>query len=374
MSLIYNRRVRKLLDLLKEKELDGVIIMDSSTIFYFTGTDAPQAFILGVDQQEPILLSSLLEFYRARDEKHIGNVYGFSRDSSFADKFKNIFIGDFNKSVSKIIKKSIGESKKIGLVAKNISCSSYNKLKEALGFEPVNLWEDISYMRTIKDEYEISLLKKSINITERVLEKTIEYLKTGITEAEIVGFIQNEFRKNNSLDAFFPIVAFGEHSKHPHAVPSLRKLRRGDLVKIDIGARHMGYCADITRTFVYGHASEKQRRLISIVLEAQENASSSIVDSMKASMIDLAARDIFRKYGLAEFFIHSLGHGVGVDVHESPYIASTSKDIIVDGMVFTIEPGLYIDGFGGIRIEDMIYVKNGKPIPLTSFKKVIEID
>ncbi len=375
MSTIYYERINKLKNVMMEKNLDGIILGESSSIYYFTGSDAAQVMVYSIEEKEPILLTSMLEYYRLGKEKEIGKIYGYSQDTLMKEKFGNVIVGDFYKSLNVVLEELFDKNKQqIGIGLRNISCSYMEKIKKMLGYEPEIVWKDVMMLRAVKDEHEIDLINKAIKITEQTMEGVFEYLERGITEMEVVGFIQKEFRKRNALDAFFPIVAFGEHSCHPHAVPSSKKLRMGDLVKIDIGARYNGYCADITRTFVFGKASEKQKRIINIVLEVQKESLRSIKIGMHAAMIDEKAREVFKKYGLVEYFIHSLGHGVGIDVHELPYVGPTSKDTIMDGFVFTIEPGIYIEGFGGVRIEDMVYIKDGKPLLLTTFRKVVNLE
>jgi len=372
MFSIYKKRIEKLKEKLVAKNITSCVILDPSHIFYFAGTDAPQALIVNMEE-EPVLLSNRLESYRTEEEKKIGVVYVYSRTSEDLPEHENVIIGDLFQSIGKILKEKLKGQSKVGLAGKNLSYESYLKLSNIIGNGVEGMDDDVMRMRMLKEDYEINLIEKTVTITEEVLGKAIESLDVGVTENEVVGFIQKEFRKRGALDAFLPIVAFGPHSSHPHAVPGFRRLKKGDIVKIDMGARFQGYCADITRTFVFGKASEKQKRLISIILEAQRAAIDEVSISVKASRLDLKARNVLRKYDLAKYFIHSLGHGVGIEVHEPPYLSSFSNDLIERRMVFTIEPGVYIKDYGGVRIEDMILV-NDEPKLLTSFEKFLEKD
>lgn len=171
--------------------------------------------------------------------------------------------------------------------------------------------------------------------------------------------------KGSEGTAFETIVASGFRSAYPHGLSTAKKIKDGELVVIDIGATYEGYCSDITRTVIAGKSSSKQRRLLNLVFKAQEEAFQRIHSGVDAKGIDAYARKIFTDNKYEKYFFHGLGHGVGLDIHESPTLSPSSTDILEEGNVITDEPGIYIEGFGGVRIEDMVLVKKNNGERLT---------
>jgi Xaa-Pro aminopeptidase len=183
----------------------------------------------------------------------------------------------------------------------------------------------------------------------------------GVREDEVAAEIEYAMRKRGSSGAAFEtIVASGACSAYPHGGCSDRKIRDGDLVVVDVGATYKFYRSDMTRTLVAGKPSEKQKKLYQTVKTAQETALEAVKPNVKAKDVDAAARKIFADAGYGEYFVHGLGHGVGLEVHEPPTLSPESKDVLVAGNVVTVEPGVYLVGYGGVRIEDTVLVqKNG---------------
>ena len=199
------------------------------------------------------------------------------------------------------------------------------------------------------------------------MQTACETIKAGRREYEIAAEIEYTMRLHGSYGtAFDTIVASGPHSAYPHGGCGERKLKNGDLVVVDIGATYKNYRADMTRTFVVGKLSTKQEKVYTVVRRAQEKAFQKIRDGAKASEADAAARNLIERAGYGEYFVHGLGHGVGLEVHEQPVLNSTSKDVLKAGNVVTDEPGIYIVGFGGFRIEDTVLVKKDKSERLTA--------
>ncbi len=233
----------------------------------------------------------------------------------------------------------------------------------------------VERIRTEKDEEEISFIRRSAQITSRVMNETIPLIKPGVRELDLAAEIEYRFRKNGSAGcAFPPIVASGPNSSLPHAVPGTRRIRRGDFVTIDLGGSYRGYASDMTRTFVVGRASEKQRRVYEAVQKAQEKARRAVSPGKSCREIDSAARDLLVHAGLGERFIHSLGHGVGLAVHEGPQLSQKSRSKLTVGMVVTIEPGVYIPRWGGVRIEDTVLVRrDGADVLTRGARKLVEI-
>jgi Xaa-Pro dipeptidase len=241
----------------------------------------------------------------------------------------------------------------------------YTKLinGEVIDISP-RIWE----IRKVKASDEIEMMKRANEITGRAFEKAIEELKEGVTEAEIASYIEEVMRREGDGFAFSSIVAFGENSAFPHHFVSRRKLRRDEVVLIDIGASYRGFCADSTRTFFFGKANEEFKRDYELVKEAQTRGIESALAGKEAGEVDKASRGFLDKYNKGKFFIHSTGHGIGVEVHEEPRVSSGSRQLLSKNMVITVEPGVYYKGKYGIRIEDMVIIGE-KPITLEAFEK-----
>jgi Xaa-Pro aminopeptidase len=219
----------------------------------------------------------------------------------------------------------------------------------------------IAGLRKAKDKEEIALMRKAGELTNEGMKAACEALSPGMKEYKVAAEIEYAMRKRGSYGtAFETIVASGVCSAFPHGGCSDRQIREGDLVVIDIGATYKFYRSDMTRTLVAGKPSEKQRRLYEIVKAAQEKAFEAIKAGVKARDVDDAARKIIEVAGYGEFFVHGLGHGVGLEIHEPPTLSPSSKETLAAGNVVTDEPGIYLVGYGGVRIEDTVLVrKNG---------------
>lgn len=198
------------------------------------------------------------------------------------------------------------------------------------------------------------------------MKTALETVKPGVKEYEVAAEIEYAMRKLGSGGtAFETIVASGASSAFPHGGCTAREIRQGDLVVVDIGATYQYYCADMTRTFVAGKASAKQKRIYNVVREAQEDAFKTIKADVPVSDVNAAARQKIEAAGLGEFFVHRLGHGVGLEVHEPPSLSQTSKETLAAGNVVTVEPGIYLPSYGGVRIEDTVLVQKNAAEKLT---------
>lgn len=224
--------------------------------------------------------------------------------------------------------------------------------------------------REVKAEEEVDLIRQAAHITDAVLDKALPMLKPGAEEREIALEIEYEMRKLGADGAAFAtIVASGARSALPHGRASAKKLAAGDLVTIDLGAAYAGYSADLTRTFVLGTPTARQKEIYSLVLEAQEAALGAVRPGRTGREVDAVARDIISSRGHGQHFGHGLGHGVGLAVHEGPRLAPTGEKQLVPGNVVTVEPGVYITDWGGVRIEDLCVVRPGGVEVLSRFPK-----
>jgi len=366
MSYVYERRLKKVSEEAAKKEAEAAVITSSTNIFYLTGYEGGGALIVPVDK-DPVLLVSRLEYNRAKDTSYVDDirVFAYPNTPLKVDE-KPVYAENFNEALSKLLKEL--EVKKAAIEAPS------EKLKEILkknnGVEVVDFTEVVPSMRALKDEVEMELIVKAIRVTERAMKKAIEKIDIGVSEREIAAEIVRAIYLEGEL-AFPPIVASGENSVYPHFSPSDRKLHEGDLVVIDVGARVNGYCADMTRTVFVGKPRGKIKEMLDAVLEAQIKAIESIVDGKPASEVDDVARKQLSKRGFVKFFVHGLGHGVGLNVHEKPTLNPVSKDTLKEKMVVTVEPGVYIPGLGGVRTEDMVLVTSKGSKVLTRFEREI---
>jgi Xaa-Pro aminopeptidase len=228
-------------------------------------------------------------------------------------------------------------------------------------------------LRRTKEPVEVETIVEAQRITDRVFNDVLKMVKPGVRERDLALEIESRFRRQNEV-AFDSIVASGENAAKPHAGFSDRKLRKGDALTFDIGCRLRGYCSDMTRTVFVGKAPAELRKVYEIVHEAQRRALDTIKPGIAAKAADAAARDYITEKGYGKQFGHGLGHGVGVEVHELPSLSATSKETLAPGDVVTVEPGIYLPGVGGVRIEDMVHVtKTGYANLTRSPKRLIEL-
>ena len=241
-----------------------------------------------------------------------------------------------------------------------------NKLKENK-ISVVTDEKQILEKRRIKNKEEIKNIQKACIIVSEVFEAVKKKVVPGMTELDVHFKIEEEFAKRHVVQSFKTIVASGPNSANPHHISGNRKIQKNDVVLIDMGCIYNGYCSDLTRTFFMGKENKYQKEIWNIVKQAHDKAMVNVKENMKAADIDLFARDMIQKEGYGKNFIHTTGHGVGLNIHESPTIGSKSKDILMESMVITIEPGIYLDKKFGVRIEDTVLVtKKGYKVLTTA--------
>ena len=234
----------------------------------------------------------------------------------------------------------------------------------------------VEALREAKDPEEVALIERAAHIATAALTRTIPQISAGQSELEIAGILEKALRDEGSEEAPFPpIVASGPRSALPHARASSRIVERGDFLLLDFGAQYHGYCSDVTRTFVVGSPTAEQLDVYKVVRDANHIASHSVRAGMTGMAADALARRYIDAQGHGEAFGHSLGHGLGLEVHESPRLARTAEAELVAGAVVTIEPGIYRPGWGGVRIEDDVHLSENGPQILTNFsRELIEVE
>ena len=235
-----------------------------------------------------------------------------------------------------------------------------NCRKHISGVEWKSVGGAVEKLREIKDENELSLIAQACRITGEAFERLLPNIKEGITEKELALMLDFDMMSHGaSAPSFSTIVAAGANGSLPHAVPGDYKLRCGDMITFDFGARYGNYCADMTRTVALGKPSDEMRKVYQIVLDAQKMSQDAVAAGKKGSEIDAIARDYIYANGYKGRFGHSLGHSLGIDIHESPRFSQTYDDVVVANQVMTVEPGIYLPGVGGVRIENTVIVRDG---------------
>jgi len=264
---------------------------------------------------------------------------------------------------------------RVAFEAGHTSVAAYQELcSKTKGIEYVPADAEMAAIRTVKDAGELDILEEVAAIASQSLLETVARLKPGMTENEVAWALEVAMRERGAEGKSFDfIVASGERGALPHGRASEKRLAAGELVTIDYGAIYRGYCSDETVTVALGEPDSRQREVYETVLAAQRSAMEAVRPGMEFKDLDAVARDFIAAHGFGEFFGHGTGHGVGLDVHEHPRVSWTGSERVRNGMVFTIEPGIYIPKLGGVRIEDMILVKNGKAELLTGLNRDLEI-
>ena len=324
-------------EIFEKANVDAIVVFSKSNTFYLSGFESSNCQIVITKDKE----------YFVTDDRYINEA-----KIVLSDRFI-VVSGDIE-----LIADLVGDAKKVGWDS-DVPYQTYKLLYDNFGERLVDIQSIISEARMIKSQREIDNIIKAQSITDLAFSEVLKDLKEGVSEIEIAAKIEYIFLKNGAEIAFDSIVAFGENGASPHAHRTNRKLKSGDFVTMDIGAKWNGYCSDMTRTVGFGALSQEQIDVYNIVLNAQQTAENSIRAGMSGHDADKIARDIISNAGYGEYFTHSLGHSVGVDIHEEIRLSPTAKDAIIkNNMVMTIEPGIYIPNKFGIRIEDTVLIKD----------------
>ena len=340
-----NTRIEKLREYMKTNGLNGFLI----------GSEANRMYLSGFTGSNAMLLITNSEQYIITDFRYLEQVAKECPDFICVDQGK---IGLLRTAFDLACQASC---KKIAFEAEHISYSRYQELVKESRIEWVPTEGVVERLREIKEETELEKLAKAESIGDIAFKEVIKFIeenwKKGITENEVALEIERVMRKNGaSGNSFDTIVASGAKSSLPHAKPGDEFLKKGDFVVMDFGCIYEGYCSDMTRTIVIGEASPKHLEIYNTVLKAQELALQGIRAGLKGKEVDAIARHYITEAGYGNYFGHGLGHSVGIEIHENPRFSMAEEQIIESGMVITVEPGIYLPGFGGVRIEDMVIV------------------
>jgi Xaa-Pro aminopeptidase len=356
------KRLRKLRTSIAERQLDAILLSQPENLRYLSGFTGSSGWLL-VSEKKTILATDFRYVEQAKEESPDFEIIQSKRELS--DWLPDL-VSDLRWH-------------KLGFEANCISYNTHHKLSEALKTTQIDLalvptTDIVEQLRSIKEPEELEFITKAAALIDITWEQAKSIVRPGTTEKEVAWEIEKFLRQEDSEGIPFEIiVASGTNSALPHARPTEKIMRPGEPVLIDMGARINGYCSDLSRTLLLSETDKILREIYDIVLKAQITAIEGIESGMDASQADQLARSVIEEAGYGDAFGHSLGHGVGLAVHELPTLGPSSSNSLTDGMVFTIEPGIYLAGQGGVRIEDMVVLENGKARVLTKAKKDLSL-
>ncbi|MEP9852241.1 Xaa-Pro peptidase family protein [Staphylococcus aureus] len=341
---------------LKTQHAGAAWITTPINIFYFTGyLSDPHERLLALlikENGDQVLFCPQLEVEDVKASPFKGEVIGYLDTENALDK--HVF------TVSKLL-----------VEAEHLTVKRQRELVEAFDVQDFgDIDQTIKDLRNVKNEEEITILKKASELADKCIEIGVAFLQKGVTERQVVNHIENEIKAYGVNEmSFDTMVLFGDHASSPHGTPGDRQLEDNEYVLFDLGVIYNNYCSDMTRTVKFGEPSEKAQEIYNVVLKAEQEAIAAIKPGVTIKHIDEIARNIIRDAGYGEYFPHRLGHGLGLEAHEYQDVSSSNTNQFVAGMVITVEPGIYVPGVAGVRIEDDILVTEDGNISLTGYEK-----
>ncbi|MCE9589412.1 MAG: Xaa-Pro peptidase family protein [Planctomycetes bacterium] len=338
-----NARVRALRDRLKPHGISALLVTNPNDIRYLTGFVGHDSWALVPMAGEPVTIISDNRF-----EEQIGRE---------APRAKAVMRkGSLSEAVAKLAAKT--KAKRIGLQPEHVSLQQYKALSKAVGsarLKPVT--DGLIQQRAVKDAGEIADIRRALKAQQEAFRRVTRAIRPGDSEQTVAAKLEYTMRLLGADGpSFNTIIAAGANASLPHAIPGPAKVRSGGIVLIDWGAKFNGYCSDLTRVIALGRMPAKIREIYKIVLDAQLAGIAAIAPGKKLKDIDKVARDIIKKAGYGDRFGHGLGHGIGLDIHEQPSLSWRTEERLEVGQVVTVEPGIYLPGVGGVRIEDDVLV------------------
>ncbi len=357
-----NLKLEKLQKYMVSNDLDLIYLDDATSVAYFTDFESnPLERIVAyvVTQDDHFLFVPSLEKREATAQSNVENVYSYTDDE---DPWA-IIQAEVNKLVDQV--------SNIGIDQVSLSVKRYFHLQSAFNTKQfTDISSTVEQIRLVKTPDEIEKMLIAGKLADDALKIGMDMLEEGITEQEIAATIEMEMKKRGVSEmSFSTLVLFGDHAASPHGNTGSRKLQKNELVLFDLGVIYEGYASDVSRTVAFGEVSDKEKEIYDVILRAQKTAQAAVKPGMEAGELDRIARGIIEDAGYGEYFTHRLGHGIGKTAHEFPSINSTNDTVLVEGMCFSIEPGIYIDGEVGVRIEDCVYVTENGCEPFTTTDK-----
>ncbi|CAH1217610.1 putative peptidase [Paenibacillus auburnensis] len=345
--------------------LDALLVTDPKHVYYLTGfASNPHERFLGlllIRGEEPVLIVPALDAEAAHAASSVTTILTHSDTDNPYELLKSRFGGAVPGT--------------LGIEKEHFSVSRYELLSAAV---PAGQFSDIGHllraMRAKKTPDEVERMKHAAELVEEVLRRGLSHIKSGVTEIELVAELEYLMKKvGASGPSFDTMVLSGPKTALPHGVPGDRVIQQGDLLMFDMGVYAAGYASDITRTFAVGEIDSKLIEIYNTVLAANMAGIAASRAGATFGSVDKAARDVIDAAGYGEYFMHRVGHGLGMDTHEYPSLHGLNEDIIENGNVFTVEPGIYVPGLGGVRIEDDVFITADGPVTLTSYPKELTI-
>ena len=351
-------RIEALRARMEERKLEALLIAEPSNRRYISGFTGTSGYVL-ITMDRAVLFTDFRYMTQAAAQCPDLEVIRHK--------------ADYLASIKPELEKS--GIKRLGFEQNHTAYGDYRKYAAELNpieLVPVeNLTEEL---RMKKDESELAIIRQAARLADQAFEHILAYIRPGLRERDVDLELEIFMRRNGaSGSSFATIVASGERSALPHGVSSDRVIQPGDFVTLDFGAYYQGYCSDITRTIAVGKPSDKHREIYEIVLEAQMNCLERIRPGMTGREADALTRDIIKRYGYNDYFGHGTGHGIGLEIHEAPRLSPTSEQVLEPGMTVTVEPGIYLPGFGGVRIEDDIVITDTGMERLTTSSKAFTV-
>ncbi|TCJ02468.1 aminopeptidase P family protein [Cytobacillus praedii] len=338
------KRIEQVRSFLQEKELDAIFIYSYENRRYFSGFSGSNGYLLLTNEYCGLITDQRYTEQAKEQSPH------FEIITHGIDPFTTIQAVFKGKDISKI-----------GFESESVSVHLFNRLKSMFSeYEWFPLTKELLTIRKVKDDTEIEMIRKAIAISDQAFAELIPLVKPGMTEKEVAVELEYLMGKlGHEGPAFGTIVAAGNRAAFPHAIPSSKIINNNEFLLIDYGVKFMGYMSDMTRTIVIGSPNEELKKYYDFVHEALEKSIEAVKSGMTGHELDAVARNVFKREGVEEYSLRGLGHGVGLQIHENPRVVLDSEEVLEPGMVFTIEPGLYVPGKVGVRVEDIVLVKDG---------------
>lgn len=356
-----NERIKKAVKAANAKGIDALLIKGVNNVRYFTGFTG--------DSSEALMAGDKLYFftdfrYIEQAENELAGIFGAEIiKTTRSQRTKEIF--------DRVKRHNV---RRIGIDEDQVSVEDFEAYRQNHPSEGFAFFGgDIYALRAVKDEDEISAIAAGAKENDAAFAYLVDFIKPGMRESEIAAELVYYFQKKGLGIAFPPIVVSGEKTSLPHGQPSNSEIKKGEFVTMDFGCKVAGYCSDFTRTIAVGGVDEEMRKVYELVKTAQNSALNAGKAGMQAKMLDNSARQVIIDKGYGECFEHGLGHGVGLDIHEAPTVNAESGEELVQNMVITVEPGIYIKGRFGVRIEDLCVVRDGSLQNLSAAQKHLVI-
>jgi len=360
------KKIEEMKAYLKEQQMDAAFITTPDNVFYLSGFRSnPHERLLGVmvfPDDEPFLIAPKMEVPDVTASGWQYETVGHADTDNAWDLVKEAVL---NKGIS---------LSKMGIEKMHITVDRLEAIQSIFPEAGiVGIDDKLNSMRVIKDEEELEQMRKAAELADYAIEVGCREIAEGKTELEVLMAIEFEMKRKGVYMSFDTMVLSGPKTASPHGTPGERKIQKGDFVLFDLGVVYNGYCSDITRTVSFGEPNEEQRIIYETVRKAEQAAVDAVKPGILAKELDGIARGIITEAGYGEYFTHRLGHGLGISVHEFPSVTATNAMALEEGMVFTIEPGIYKTGVAGVRIEDDVVVTKDGVEVLTKFPKELQI-